>query len=236
MAKVIQILAKYCHFTPELWRLAPLNIIFYLAQIGASKVVQFSYCLCNTYMRFSQIAGLRKSLIQPVKIPNGAQRLDHRLDCCSDAHWFVLRGLVSAVSRNSYRLPSRGGEADICVSSRTSLVRDLLIILHRLSATVSLAKSDHQTLTSFKSSLKSHLFKLSYWLCVCIYMCVWVCGCVCARARSRMRCRGSLFWLFCSLLCNGLCWDRTRHVFSTTVTFCHQDDKTCSDTYTLHHP
>ena len=107
---------------PELWRLAPLIVTFYLAQISASKVAQFSYCLRHLCMRFSQIAGLRKSLIQPVKIPNGAQRLDHRLDCCSDAHWFVLRGLVAAaVSKNSYGPSWRGGEAEICVFSHKPL-------------------------------------------------------------------------------------------------------------------
>ena len=31
------------------------------------------------------------------------------------------------------------------------------------------------TLTSFKSSLKSHLFKLPCWLCVCVCVCVCVC-------------------------------------------------------------
>ena len=36
------------------------------------------------------------------------------------------------------------------------------------------------SLWSLKSSLKSHLFKLSCWLCVCVYMCV--CVCVCVRA------------------------------------------------------
>ena len=114
MAKVIQIHAQNnrVFFSPELR-----NIIFYLGQVGDSKLVQFSYCLRNSCMRFSKIAGLRKSLIQPVKIPNGAQRLDHRLHCCSDAHWFVLRGLVASVSRITYGPPSRGGEAEIYVFS-----------------------------------------------------------------------------------------------------------------------
>ena len=34
-------------------------------------------------------------------------------------------------------------------------------------------------LTSFESSLKLDLFKLSYWLCVCVCVCVRVCVCVC---------------------------------------------------------
>ena len=46
------------------------------------------------------------------------------------------------------------------------------------------------TFTSFRSSLKSHLLKLSYWLCVCV--------CTCARAHMHA-CR-SLFWL-CFVLC-----------------------------------
>ena len=144
-------------------------------------------------MRFSKIAGLRKSLIQPVKIPNGAQRLDHRLDCCSEAHWFVLRGLVASVSRNSYGPPSRGGRLRSMSShalswSRYSLplyletAMDHLHVVgmlrsmssHALSwsqikflcCTVCLEESPLPNMiikhTSFKSSLKSHLFKLSY--------------------------------------------------------------------------
>ena len=54
-------------------------------------------------------------------------------------------------------------------------------VLHRLSGTVSLAELNHQTLTPFKSSWKSHLFKLS-----CVY------ACMCAR--------GSLFRV-CFVLC-----------------------------------
>ena len=36
------------------------------------------------------------------------------------------------------------------------------------------------TLTAFKSSLKSHLFRLSYWLCVCVCACAFAHTCVCA--------------------------------------------------------
>ena len=63
---------------------------------------------------------------------------------------------------------------------------------------VFLVKFGHQTLTSFKSSFKFHLFKLSYWLCVCAHVHV----------------HESIIWLcFSSLLCNQLCtpiWRNTN--------------------------
>ena len=61
-------------------------------------------------------------------------------------------------------------------------------MLHHLSGTVSLARLDHQT----HSHLSNHLWNL-------IYSSYWLCVCVCVRTCQ------SLFWLFCSLLCGGLC-------------------------------
>ena len=62
------------------------------------------------------------------------------------------------------------------------------------------------TLTSFKPSLKSHLFKLSSWLCVCVCVCVYVCVRACVRAcvsvnRHTVRTTANLeyCWSFC-------CW------------------------------
>ena len=53
-------------------------------------------------------------------------------------------------------------------------------------------------LASLKSSLKSHLFKLSFCACVCVCVCVRVCVCACVHE--------SLLWpSFGSLHCNGLC-------------------------------
>ena len=51
--------------------------------------------------------------------------------------------------------------------------------------------------TSFESSVKYHLFKLSYWVWVCTHgswKCVWVCT------------HGSLFWL-CFVFCFVMQWD-----------------------------
>ena len=54
------------------------------------------------------------------------------------------------------------------------------LMLECLSGTDSFAKLGHQThshLTSLKSSLKSHLFKLPYCVCVCVCVCVCMCTC-----------------------------------------------------------
>ena len=58
-----------------------------------------------------------------------------------------------------------------------------------LSGTVSLAKLGQQTHSHLLNHLKSHLFKLSYWLCVCV----------------RVHSQKFALTVFCSLLCNGLC-------------------------------
>ena len=46
--------------------------------------------------------------------------------------------------------------------AHTHLVRNRILVQHRLSGTVSLAKLGHQAHIIFESSLKSHHFKLSY--------------------------------------------------------------------------
>ena len=81
----------------------------------------------------------------------------------------------------------------------THLARDYLT-LHHLCGAVSLCcVRSSNTLTSFKPSLKSHLFKLSYCLWVCVHMFMCVCARICQRTC------GNLFWLcFGSLLCYGL--------------------------------
>ena len=59
-------------------------------------------------------------------------------------------------------------------------------------------------LASFKSSLKSHSFRLSCWLCVCACVCACLHACVFTEV---------CFNSFCFLLCNGLCapiwWNST---------------------------
>ena len=68
--------------------------------------------------------------------------------------------------------------------TRAPLDRDHFLVLHRLSGTVFLCRvRSSNTLTSFKSSLKSHLLKLSCWFCVCLCVCacVRVCVCMCVR-------------------------------------------------------
>ena len=67
----------------------------------------------------------------------------------------------------------------------THLIRDLFLMLHCLSGTVSHARLDYQT----------HNFRLSCWLS--LSMCVCACGCACR----------SLLWL-CFVLCLkwAICW------------------------------
>ena len=107
-------------------------------------------------------------------------------------------------------------------------------------------------LTSFESSLKLDLFKLSYWLCVCVRVCVCVCVCVrvCVRACvcglnacvcvcvcvcaymcvcmcvCVCACLHKLFWL-CSLLCNELVlkFGESAH---ERVHYCYESIAACS--------
>ena len=62
------------------------------------------------------------------------------------------------------QLRSSSDTSTLCLLSvcTHSLGQRSFRMLHRLSGTVSLATLYHQTLTSFKSSFKSHIFKLSY--------------------------------------------------------------------------
>ena len=48
--------------------------------------------------------------------------------------------------------------------------------------TLSYKMRSHETLSSFKPSLRTHLFQLSYRLCVCVCMCRHACMRVCVRA------------------------------------------------------
>ena len=108
---------------------------------------------------------------------------------------------------------------DMETHNHTSLVRDLFLMLHHLSGTVSLAKLDHQT----HSHLLNHLWNLtssSYpidspciyvWVCVCVCACVRACVRVCVRVCVRacvcvhVCSQKFVLTVFCSLLCNGLC-------------------------------
>ena len=72
-------------------------------------------------------------------------------------------------------------------------------MLHRLSGTVFLAKLDHQTDSRFVFIFFiffNHLWNLTSSSCPVDTVGGWV--------RACLRVRRSLFWLFCSLLCNGL--------------------------------
>ena len=69
------------------------------------------------------------------------------------------------------------------------------LMLHHLWNSLPCQIRSSNTLTSFKSALKSPLYKLSYWLYVC------VCLCACMHACSQK----FVLTVFCSLLCNGLC-------------------------------
>ena len=76
------------------------------------------------------------------------------------------------VDKPTRKIRSSSDASIFCLSSvRThSLVRDLFLsMLRHLSGTVFLAKlgQSPNTFTSLKSSSKSHLFRLSYWLCLC---------------------------------------------------------------------
>ena len=51
-------------------------------------------------------------------------------------------------------------QADVVL--REGMVRDLFVMLHFLSGTVSSTKLDHQPHSHLLNHLKSHLFKLSY--------------------------------------------------------------------------
>ena len=73
----------------------------------------------------------------------------------------------------------------------THLVRDLFLLLHHLSGTVSLSKLDHLT----HSHLSNHLWNFtsssyptdtkSVCVSVCVYVCVYVCACVCVCVCAR---------------------------------------------------
>ena len=71
--------------------------------------------------------------------------------------------------------------------ARVRLVRDLCLMLHRLSGTVSLAKLDHQTDLRLSNQLWN-LTSLSY-STVCVCVCSW-------------KFVLTIFWFF---VCNGLC-------------------------------
>ena len=79
--------------------------------------------------------------------------------------------------------------------ARTRLVRDLCLMVHRLSGTVSLAKLDHQA----HSHLLNHLWNLTASSYPIDSVCV--CVCVCVHARSRK----FVLTVFCFLPYNGLC-------------------------------
>ena len=65
----------------------------------------------------------------------------------------------------------------------THLVRVVFLLCCTISLEQSLKVRSSNILASFKSSLKSHLFKLSCWLCV------WICGvCVCGVCVHMCKC------------------------------------------------
>ena len=74
--------------------------------------------------------------------------------------------------------------------AHTRLVRDLFLMLHRLSGTVSLSKLDHQIHSHHFKNLTSSSYPTD---CVC--MCAHVCACL----------QKFVLTVFCSSLCGGLC-------------------------------
>ena len=69
------------------------------------------------------------------------------------------------VYKPTRQLRSSSDTSILCLSlcARTRLVRDVFLVMHRLSGTLPCKVRSSNTLTSFKSSMKSHLRKLSYW-------------------------------------------------------------------------
>ena len=70
--------------------------------------------------------------------------------------------------------------SSLCVHALTWL--QLFLMLHCLSGMLSLAQlaTSSNTLSSFRTALKSHFFKISTLLTMCVCVCVWVCIRVCA--------------------------------------------------------
>ena len=108
-----------------------------------------------------------------------------------DRSW-QLDSDVPTVYKPTRQLCCYSDTSILCLPSvaRSRLVRDLFLMLYILSGTVvwnSLPRKvrSSKTLTSFKSSWKSHFFKLSYQLPppphVCVCVCVCVRACVCTR-------------------------------------------------------
>ena len=63
--------------------------------------------------------------------------------------------------------------ASLCHNSLSLCVHalawsEIFFMLHRLSGIMPCKMRSSDIFTSFKSSFKSHLFKLSYWLCLCM--------------------------------------------------------------------